>query len=106
MKKARRPKSPPHPWEHALTCPLPPDTSYSVLTELRDHILDFLRDIPQRLHARRRRRPGQRNPTRRRPPQNNQPHDCGSPPALMTRILFVALPEAEPRKRPNRTRRV
>lgn len=46
MKKARQPQSPPHPWEHALTCPLPPDTSYYVLTELREHVLDFLRDLP------------------------------------------------------------
>jgi hypothetical protein len=46
MKKARRPKSHVHPWEHALTCPLSPDTSYYVLTELRDHVLDFLRDLP------------------------------------------------------------
>jgi hypothetical protein len=35
-----------HPWEHALTCPLPRDASYHDLTELRDHILDYLRSHP------------------------------------------------------------
>jgi hypothetical protein len=46
MKHGRRQKTKIHPWEHALTCPLPPDTSYHVLVKLRHAILEFLRDLP------------------------------------------------------------
>jgi len=100
MKKARRPKSPPHPWEHALTCPLPPDTGYYVLTELRDHILDFLRDIPHDFTldgGDDRDKEIQRSADRLKIISRMI---AEVPPHYHAHIL-VALREAEPRKRPN-----
>jgi|ERR1035438_5779891 hypothetical protein len=42
MKKPRTRKPKPDPWEHSLTCPLPPSSSYQLLDTLRQNVLAYL----------------------------------------------------------------
>jgi len=43
----RKPKT--DPWEHVLTCPLPPQTSFDLLDTLRQDILTYLAWVTQDL---------------------------------------------------------
>jgi hypothetical protein len=44
MKKARQP-DPKDIWEHALTCPLPPSSSYQLLDTLRENVIAYLQFV-------------------------------------------------------------
>ena len=45
IRSPRKRKPKPDPWEHALTCPLPPTISYQLLNTLREHVITYLQFV-------------------------------------------------------------
>ena len=43
--RTRKPRAKPDPWEHALTCPLPPSISYELLNDLREDVITYLQFV-------------------------------------------------------------